>query len=391
MPLMLPTLCLCAALGAAPNVLGAETELSEAITEAELRAHVYRLASPEFLGRRGPGAARASQHIATAFAKLKLAPAFGDSYFQPIPWLLSNGNGNDPGFVGRNVGAVLPGSDPVLKDEWILLSAHFDHLGQSGDTIYPGADDNASGIAMLLEVAEAFALAKERSKRTILFVAFDLEEQGLQGSAHFAAHPPRSFGQLKAFLVADLIGRSMANVMDEYLFVLGSETAPALRRLVTDSAPEDDLKIGRLGADLVGTRSDYGPFRDRHVPFLFFTTGTHADYHRATDLPDRIDYAKLARVSRYIHTLTDRLANASDSPVWDAKDPQPDIDEARTVLTLLSRVLARPQVVTLTNDQRARVEAANDRLKAIVGRGQVTLEERTWLVWTARLLMATVF
>src|SRR5213596_1948742 len=103
---------------------------------------------------------------------------------------------------------------------------------------------------MLIEVAEALALQKHKPKRTILFVAFDLEEQGLQGSAHFAAHPPRPFGQLKAFLTADLIGRAMANIMDEYLFVLGSETAPALRRLVTDTRPEEELKIGRLGADL---------------------------------------------------------------------------------------------------------------------------------------------
>src|SRR5206468_8315156 len=182
---------------------------------------------------------------------------------QPIPWLVPNGSAADPGFVGRNVAAVLGGSDPLLKDEWILLSAHFDHLGQTGDTLYPGADDNASGIAMLLEVAEAFALAKKPPKRTIVFVAFDLEEQGLQGSAHFAAHPPRPFGQLKAFLTADLIGRAMANVMDEYVFVLGSETATALRRLVTDTPPENELKIGRLGADRVGTRSDYGPCRDR--------------------------------------------------------------------------------------------------------------------------------
>ncbi|HTK74895.1 MAG TPA: M28 family peptidase [Gemmataceae bacterium] len=388
---MLPTFCLCAALGADPISLGAEAELSEAITEAELKAHVYRLASPEFLGRRGPGAARASQHIAAAFGKLKLAPAFADSYFQPIPWLLSDGTGTDSGFVGRNVGCFLPGSDPLLKDEWILLSAHFDHLGQSGETIYPGADDNASGIAMLLEVAEAFGLAKKRPRRNILFVAFDLEEQGLQGSAHFAAHPPRPFAQLKAFLTADLIGRSMADVTDEYLFVLGSETAPELRRLLTNTPPENELKIGRLGADLVGTRSDYGPFRDRSVPFLFFTTGTHADYHRPTDLPERIDYAKLARVSRYIHAVTDRLANSSDTPAWDAKGPGPDIDEARTVLMVLSRVLARPQVVSLTNDQRARVEAARERLEGIVGRGQVTPQERTWLVWTARMLMATVF
>src|SRR5690349_41683 len=148
----------------------AEAELSEDITVAELRAHVYRLASPEFLGRKGPGAARTARHLAAAFERLKLQPAFGDSYFQPIPWLL----GDDPkeSFIGRNVGAVLPGSDPKLKDEWVLLSAHFDHLGKQGDQLFPGADDNATGVAMLLEVAERFALRKEKPRRTVVFVAF---------------------------------------------------------------------------------------------------------------------------------------------------------------------------------------------------------------------------
>src|SRR4029077_12794589 len=160
------------------------------------------------------------------------------------------------------------------------------------------------------------ALAKKPPKRTIVFVAFDLEEQGLLGSAHFAAHSPRPFAQLKAFLTADLIGRSMANVMDEYLFVLGSETAPQLRQLVTNVPLEDGLTIGRLGADLVGTRSDYGPFRDRKVPFLFFTTGVHQDYHKPTDLPDRVNYAKLARVSKWIHDLAERLADDGTAPVW---------------------------------------------------------------------------
>jgi len=89
--------------------------------------------------------------------------------------------------------------------------------------------------------------------------------------------------------------------------------------------------------------------------------------------------------------LLNGTANAADSPSWDAKGSGPDIDEARTVLMVLSRVLARPQVVSLTSDQRARVEAARDRLAGIVGRGQVTPSERTWLVWTARVLMATVF
>ena len=291
--------------------------------------------------------------------------------------------------MGRNVGAVIPGSDPVLRDEWIVLSAHYDHLGMAGEVMYPGADDNASGVAMLIEVGEAFALAKQKPKRTIVFVAFDLEEQGLQGSVHFAAHPPRPFAKLKAFMTADLIGRSMANIMTETVYVLGSEVSPQLRRAVDEVKP-DGLTAARLGADLVGTRSDYGPFRDRKVPFLFFTTGVHPDYHKSTDLPDRVDYEKLARVSRWIRDVTARLADDPVAPTW-TPQATPDLDEARSVLALLNRVLDRPKKVSLSADQRAGVEAARDRLTAIVGRGTVTSEERTWLVWTGRKLLLTVF
>lgn len=365
----------------------AENERSEAITDAELKAHVYRLASPEFMGRKGPGGVRASEHIADAFKKIGLKPAFGDSYFQPIPWLLSDGA--NPQTIGRNVAGLIEGSDPQLRDEWIILAAHFDHLGIQNNWMYPGADDNASSVAMLLEVAERFALQKSKPKRTVLFVSFDLEEQGLQGSAHFAVHPPRDFAKLKAFLVADLIGRSMGG-LDETAFALGSESADALRAAVSDVKPDPALSIGRLGADLVGTRSDYGPFRDRKVPFLFFTTGTHRDYHKPTDTADRIDYAKLGRISRWIGDITQRLADEPSAPVW---SPRTDTDlvEAETVHRLLARVLERPKDFPLNADQKAAVTGARDRLKEIIGRGTVTAEERAWLVRTARALMVSVF
>jgi hypothetical protein len=357
----------------------------------ELKAHVYRLASPEFLGRRGPGAARTSRHLAAAFKRLQLQPAFGNSYYQPIPWLLAKDRNSPDSFVGRNVAAVLPGTDPDLKDEWVLLSAHFDHLGLAGGELHPGADDNASGVAMLLEVAERFALQADKPRRTILFVAFDQEEAGLQGSTHFATHPPRDIRKLKAFLTADMLGRSMANVMDEYVFALGSETAPRLRKLLEEVRPPIGLKIGRLGADLVGTRSDYGPFRDRRVPFLFFSTGQHPDYHRPTDLPERIDYEKLRKICLWISDLTWRLANDDEGPVWEAKGLPADLDEVRTVLTLVGRVLARPKQYPLDDKQREMVRGVQQRLKGILQRGTVTGDERTWLVWSARFLLVTVF
>jgi hypothetical protein len=368
----------------------AEAELSPAIHVPELRAHVYRLASPEFLGRRGPGAARASRHLADAFERLGLKPAFGESYYQPIPDLLTEGT-SKASIIGRNVGAILPGSDPRLKDEWIVLSAHYDHLGKQKGTLYPGADDNASGVAMLLEVAEYFALCKHKPRRTIAFISFDQEESGLRGSTYFALNPPLPFRKLKAFLTADMLGRSMANVMDEYVFVLGSERSTQLRQLVEKVKPPSGLTVGRLGTDLVGTRSDYGPFRDRNVPFLFFSTGQHPDYHSPTDVPERLDYQKLQRISVYICNLTERLADNDAAPAWNDKPLPPDLEEIRTVEVLVSRVLKRQDLYPLTEKKRELVESVQKRLMKILEQGRVASEDRTWLLWNARLLLITVF
>jgi hypothetical protein len=123
---------------------------------------------------------------------------------------------------------------------------------------------------------------------------------------------------------------------------------------------------------------------------LFFTTGVHPDYHKPTDLPERVNFEKLARVSRWIHDLTERLAGDPAAPVWGPL-PGPDLDEARSVLALLTRTLERPEAVRLTDDQRAAVRSARDRLTAVVERGTVTADERAWLVTTGRKLLATVF
>jgi hypothetical protein len=179
--------------------------------------------------------------------------------------------------------------------------------------------------------------------------------------------------------------------MDEYVFALGSERSARLRQLVREVRPPEGLKVGRLGVDLIGTRSDYGPFRDRKVPFLFFSTGQHPDYHQPTDLPDRIDYAKLRRASVWIADLFQRLADDDAAPDWDDREPATDLDEIRTVLVLVRRVLGRPDVVPLTPAKREMVGGVQGRLDRIVRSGSVTAEDRSWLLWSARLLLATVF
>ncbi len=121
------------------------------------------------------------------------------------------------------------GPIPVLKNEWVIVSAHYDHLGVRGGVLYPGADDNASGVAMMLEVARSMAAQLDPPRRSLMFIGFDLEEIGLFGSRYFVAHPPVRLQQVVLFITADMIGRSMAGVCDDLVFVLGTENAPGLR------------------------------------------------------------------------------------------------------------------------------------------------------------------
>jgi Peptidase family M28 len=175
------------------------------------------------------------------------------------------------------------------------------------------------------------------------------------------------------------------------VFVLGSECSPGLRRLVAGVATPAGLKVGRLGADVIGTRSDYGPFRDRQVPFLFLSTGQHPDYHRPSDTPDKVDYRKLQRVSVWVRDLLRRLADDAAAPAWAPQEVGHDLEEMRTVAVLVRRVLDRPGAYPLSDKDRALLEGVERRLTAILRRGEVSRLDRLWLVLTARVLMETVF
>src|SRR5262249_1514447 len=145
---------------------------------ARLREIVETLASPEFGGRSGPGGEKAAAYLVDRFRQLELEGLFGGEYTQTIP-------GREPGTrIGRHVGARPRGPDPTLRDQWIILAAHFDHLGIRGGKLYPGADDNASGVAMMLEVARSLAKSPARPRRSVMFIGFDLEENGLFGSRY---------------------------------------------------------------------------------------------------------------------------------------------------------------------------------------------------------------
>ncbi len=333
----------------------------------------------------------AANYIREQFHSMGLRPLFpGDSFLQPLPG--AEGEDRRTTIIGQNVGGWIPGSDPVLRDEFVIISAHYDHLGVRDGELYPGADDNASGVSMLLETAREVAALKNKPRRTVVFVAFDLEERLLWGSRWFAAHPPWELEQVKLFITADMIGRSLGDLPLPTVFVLGSEHAPLLQEVLDDVQVPAGLEVARLGIDLIGTRSDYGPFRDRQVPFLFFSTGEHPDYHTPQDDSSRIDAAKVARISSLILSVALNVADRDDPPEW-TDEIEFNLTEAESVHRITELMLATDpdKDVKLNSVQRFFVTQVHNRTGNVLRLGRITPPERVWLIRSVQLLMLSVF
>lgn len=358
------------------------------IKSSEVRPHIEFLASDSLKGRSGADAVAASEYLRRHFQKLGLKPLFEGSYFQNIPGPKTEAG--DSTIYGRNVGAWLPGSDPMLRDEFIIVSAHYDHLGTNGGRVFRGADDNASGTSMLLEVARQFAALKERPQRSLVFIGFDLEEQMLWGSRWFVAHAPWPLEHVKLFTTADMIGRSLGNLPLKTCFVMGSEHGQELPRLLDEVGEPQGFHIARLGIDLIGTRSDYGPFRDHKVPFLFFSTGEHPDYHTPDDVPERIDYEQVAAVSSLVFRVTHEVANSAVPPQW-VEDTAPRMEEVVALNNICKLLLAASEKNPLTDLQKFIVQQAEQKTRQIMLSGKVTPTERKTLIHTAQILLLSVF
>ena len=220
-----------------------------------------------------------------------------------------------------NIVAILPGSDSVLKHEYIVYSAHIDHVGvgaadSEGDSIFNGADDDASGTAAVLELAQAFAARPNAPRRSLVFLLVSGEEKGLLGSRWFVDNPPVPLAQIVGNINLDMIGRNHPDTIYgigvEYT-TLGADAQAIARQqpdigitVAPDPVPEEQLFF----------RSDHFSFAAKDIPALFFTTGLHEDYHRPSDEPETIDAAKLARVTLLLERLGEQAANAAERPAW---------------------------------------------------------------------------
>lgn len=391
----------------------------ESIEKRRLEADVTRLAGPDFSGRGSWDDRReVARLIAERFRSQGLSPLFVPhtdeprvtpspetppdplgEYLQLVPGPAAPGDerpiSERPPY-GWNVGAIIPGSDPDLAQEWIVVSAHFDHLGRRNGRVYPGADDNASGVAMLLELSRIWG-SRERPRRSIALVAFDLEESLLWGSRWFAAHPPRPLESLKLFITADMIGRALGNLPIDDIFVLGAEHGERLPELLATVPKHPDLRVSRLGVDFIGTRSDYGPFRDADIPFLFFSSGEHPDYHSPRDTADRVDYEKVTRVTALVGEVAWRVAASEPDATPIFREPgDPEVVEVETLRHVCNQLLRHDELekkagrAGLSGLQRMLVTNTRNQAQSIIDRGKLTRGERGWLMRSAQLLIAMV-
>ena len=290
----------------------------ETITAADVKRRIEVIAHDSMGGRDTPsrGLDLTANYIAAEFARFGLRPA-GDSgtFIQryPLP-------GGPTTRTAPNVAGILEGSDPTLKREYIVISAHMDHVGigapVNGDSIYNGADDDASGTVGVIELAEALSRPNARPKRSVVFLTVSGEEHGLWGSAWFSDHSPVPVTDVVANLNIDMIGRNWKDT----IVVIGKEhsdlgatvdrVARAHKELnmrpIDDLWPEENFYF----------RSDHYNFARKGVPVLFFFNGTHPDYHGPDDEPGRIDAEKEARIVRLVYLVTHEVGNAAERPKW---------------------------------------------------------------------------
>ena len=212
-----------------------------------------------------------------------------------------------------NVLMTLPGNDPVLKDEYLVIGGHYDHLGMGGpgtssrtpDTTaaHYGADDNASGIASMLEVAEKYA-AEGNNARSVLFAAFGAEEMGLLGSKYLVENMPVKPENINAMINLDMIGRLKEN---RTIQIGGVGTGQEFEDIIHNST---DTAVLRLSLSQEGYGpSDHSAFYGKDIPVLFFSTGAHLDYHTPFDTPDRINYDGLVDVSELVYDISMELCS----------------------------------------------------------------------------------
>ena len=308
------------------------TKYMNTITAAELKKHLYIVASDEMEGRDtgSKGQKKAGLYLIEQYKKDKVSfPKGATDYYQPIPASYLNAKRNQNLPDSENIWAYIEGTEK--PDEIVVISAHYDHVGVKNGEVYNGADDDGSGTVALLEMAQAFTKAKKEGhgpKRSILFLHVTGEEHGLHGSRFYSENPLFPIANTVADINIDMIGRrdvEHANT-NNYVYVIGADRLSSdLHNIVV----AQNEKYTKLDLDFKFNdpkdpnhfyeRSDHYNFAKLGIPSVFLFNGVHEDYHRKGDKPEKIEYDALTKRTQLAFVIAWDLANRENRPVVDKK------------------------------------------------------------------------
>jgi len=302
---------------------------AKSITQDALKKLLYTIASDSLAGRRTgeKGQKDAAKFIIDFYKNLniKAANTNGD-YLQNIPVDFFKGQSNND---SENVVAYIKGTEK--PDEYVVISAHYDHLGVKGELIYNGADDDGSGTSALLEIAEAFKIASDAGhgpKRSMVFLHVTGEEEGLFGSKYYAEHPIFPLANTVVDLNIDMVGRFDEKHKEnpEFVYLIGADKLSTELHELSEAV---NKKYTKLELDYTYNdendpnrfyyRSDHYNFAKNGIPIIFYFNGTHADYHQATDTPDKIRYDLLQIRAQLVFYTAWEIANKKDRLIVDKK------------------------------------------------------------------------
>ena len=308
------------------------TAYMNSITAAELQTHLYIVASDEMEGREtgSTGQKKAGTYLIDQYKKNGIPfPTPATDYYQKVPAAFLNAKYNENLPDSENIWAFIEGSEK--PNEILVISAHYDHVGTKNGEIYNGADDDGSGTVALLEIAQAFQMAKKAGqgpKRSILFLHVTGEEHGLHGSRYYSENPLFPIANTITDINIDMIGRRDALHVNSnnYVYVIGANRLSTDLDMICSAA---NAKYTKLDLDYTFNdpkdpnhfyeRSDHYNFAKLGIPSVFLFNGVHADYHKPTDSPDKIEYDALAKRTQFAFVMAWELANRENRPVVDKK------------------------------------------------------------------------
>jgi hypothetical protein len=292
----------------------------DSVTSGEMSDHIHYLASEELEGRMTgtEGFKKARDYIVKEFKSYGLKPA-GDTETYTQKFTTRAGE-------SWNVIGCIEGSDPKLKSEVVIVGAHYDHIGRGEiasrggpderGKVHPGADDNASGTAGVLEIAEAFTEKHIKPKRTVVFICFGSEEMGLLGSRHYCDHPVFPLEKTVAMLNMDMIARNERKKVIVFGLTLSKQLDEILAK-----ANVNGLEIDKKG---MTPASDHYSFYTKGVPAILFNSGMHDDLHRPTDLPYKCDFKKSEIIAEVVGLMAFYVANYTGKIEMEKAPNEPD-------------------------------------------------------------------